>query len=251
MGREERMKRPTIASQILMLLILIVGVLIGTALVGVATWGDLETVLFFPPTGADKHLTNLQCPILISTNETGMVSVNLKNPSTYTVNPIVRATISQGSALTTEDFSSQPTMPPGGSQKLTWPVVAKEAAYRGALILVQVYVNGSYPLPSRVNTCGIVVMNLGNLKGNLVVIGALFLSLAGMLGGGVWWLRTHRSLPGQRDTPAGGIIFLVVVVILGIIACLLGLWPLGLGSFLLSILLIVILLARFGMDVRD
>jgi hypothetical protein len=72
-----------------------------------------------------------------------------------------------------------------------------------------------------------------------------------MLAGGFWWLRTHEAMPGQRDTLTGGIIFIVVAVILGLIASWFGLWMLGLGSFLLTILLIVILLARFGIDTRS
>jgi hypothetical protein len=41
------MKSPSIASRILMIFLLAIGILIGTALVGIATWGDMETVLFF------------------------------------------------------------------------------------------------------------------------------------------------------------------------------------------------------------
>ena len=241
------MKKPSIASQIIMLFLLIVGISVGTALVGIATWGDLETVLLFPPTGADKHLSNLRCPILISSNETGTVYVNYKNPTTYTASPLIRATISQGSTILMDNFTSEPTIPPGTTKKITWAVVSGEAAYRGRLILVQIYINRSYPLPSYSNTCGIVVLNLGGLKGEQMVYGALFLSLAGMLGGCIWWLGTHKTMSGHLT---GGIIFLVIIVILGLLASWFGLWMFGLGSFILTILLTIILFTRFGMDDR-
>jgi hypothetical protein len=129
--------------------------------------------------------------------------------------------------------------------------VPGEAAYRGLLILVRVLINRSYPLPSRSNTCGIVVLNLGGLTGEQVVYGGFLVSLIGMLAGSIWWLRTNKSIPGQRDTLTGGIMFIVVAVILGLIASWFGLWMFGLGSFIITILLVVILLARFGIDVRD
>jgi hypothetical protein len=245
------MKNPSIASRILIIFLLAVGILVGAALVGIATWGDLETVLFFPPSTADKGLPNLRCPILISSNETGTVYVNYSNPSTYTATPIVTVTISQGSTIITDDFTSDPTVPAGTSQKLSWAIVPKEAAYRGLLILVRVFINRSYPIPSRSNTCGVVVLNLGGLTGEQVVYGGFIISLVGMLAGSIWWLRTNKSMPGLRDTLTGGIMFIVVAVILGLIASWFGLWLLGLGSFIITILLVVILLARFGIDVRD
>jgi len=244
------MKIFSITSRILMMLLLVIGILIGTALVGIATWGDMETMLFFPPSTADKGLPNLRCPILISSNETGTVYVNHHNPSTYTTTPIITATISQGSTVITEDFTSQPVILPGTIQKLTWAVVPGEAAYRGLLILMRVYINGSYPLPSRSNTCGIVVLNLGGLTGEQVVYGSFFLSLVGMLAGSFWWLKTQKTRPGQRDSLSGGIIFIMVTIVLGLIASWFGLWMFGLGSFVITLLLIVILLARFGMDVQ-
>jgi hypothetical protein len=244
------MKIPSLVSRILMIFLLAVGFLVGTALVGIATWGDMETVFFFPPSTADKGLPNLRCPILISSNETGTVYVNYSNPSTYSTAPYVTVTITQGSTIITDDFTSHPTIPPGTTQKLSWVVVPGEAAFRGSLILVRVFINRSYPLPSRDNTCGIVVLNLGGLTGEQVVYGGFLLSLVGMLAGSIWWLRTYKSMPGQRDTLKGGILFVVVLVILGLIASWFGLWFFGLVSFLIVILLIVILLAHFGMDVR-
>lgn len=245
------MKSPSIVSRILMIVFLAIGILVGTALVGIATWGDMETVLIFPPSSADKELPNLRCPILISSNETGTVYVNYSNPSTYNATPIVVATISQGSTIITDDFTSHPTIPAGTTQKLSWAVVPAEAAYRGRLILMKVFINRSYPLPSRSSTCGIVVLNLGGLTGEQVVYGTFLLSLLGMLSGSIWWLRTNKTIPGQRDTLTGGILFIVVVVTLGLVASWFGLWAFGLGSFIITVLLVVILLARFGVDIRS
>jgi hypothetical protein len=232
-----------------MIILLAIGMLVGTALVGIATWGDLETVLLFPPPTADKELPNLRCPILISSNETGTVYVNYSNPSSYTTTPYVVITISQGSTIILDDFTSHPAIPPGTTQKLSWAVVPEEAAFRGSLILVRVFINRSYPLPSRDSTCGIVVLNLGGLTGEQVVYGSFIVSLIGMLVGTFWWLRIYKSMPGQRDTLIGGIMFIEVVVILGLIASWFGWWVFGLGSFGITVLLIVILLARFGMHV--
>jgi hypothetical protein len=232
-----------------MILLLAVGILLGTALVGLATWGDLETVLLFPPPTADKELLNLRCPILISSNETGTVYANYRNPSSYTTTPFVVITISQGSTIILDDFTSHPTIPPGTTQKLSWAVVPGEAAFRGSLILVRVFINRSYPLPSRDSTCGISVFNLGGLTGEQVVYGSFIVSLIGMLAGTFWWLRIYKSMPGQRDTLIGGIMFIEVVVILGLIASWFGWWVFGLVSFGITVLLIVILLARFGMHI--
>ena len=245
------MKNPSVIRRILIIILLAIGILVGTALVGIATWGDMETVLFFPPSTADKDLSNLRCPILISSQETGTVYVNYNNSSTFDATPIVVVTISQGSTMITDDFTSHPTVPAGTTQKLSWAVVPAEAAYRGHLILMRVLINRSYPLPSRSGTCGIVVLNLGGLSGEEVVYGGFLVSILFMLAGSIWLLSTRKSFPGQRDTLRGGVLFIVVVVILGLIASWFGLWFVGLGSFFVTLLLVVILFARFGMDVRS
>jgi hypothetical protein len=242
------MKSQSPIRKILILIILLFGVLLGIALVGIATWGDMETVLFYPASTADKDLSNLQCPIVISKTETGLVSVNIKNSSTYTVTPIIRFTVSQGSTIFTEGFTNQPSIPPNSTQKIFWQVTSNEAAYHESLILVQVFVNRSYPLPSRSNTCGITVMNLGPLTGKTVVIGSLCLSLATMLLGSSLWIRSHKTIPGHRDTLSGGLIALELIIFIGILASLFALWMVGLISFLLSVLMIVVLIARFGVE---
>lgn len=242
------MKSQSTMRKILILVILLFGVLLGIALVGIATWGDMETVLFYPASTADKELSNLQCPIIMSKTETGMVSVNIKNASMYTVTPIIRFTVSQGSTIITEDFTNQPTIPPNSTQKISWQVTSNEAAYHESLILVQVFINRSYPLPSRSSTCGITVMNLGPLTGKAVVLGSLCLSLAAMLLGSILWIRSHKTIPGHRDTLSGGLIALEAIIFIGIVASLLALWMVGLISFLISVLMIVVLIARFGVE---
>lgn len=244
------MESPSTFKKVFLLIVILVGVLLGTAVVGIATWGDMETVLVFPVSTADKDLSNLKCPILISRKETGLVSFTIKNASTYTVTPQASITLSQGSTIITENFSTKPTVLPGTNQVVAWEVNATEAAYHESLILVQVFVTRSYPLPSRSGTCGIMVMDLGPFTGKTVIVGALSLSLAAMLLGTFFWIRSHRQAPGNRDTLIGGLIVLEVIVLVGIIASLLALWMVGLISFLISVLLMVILIARFGVDIR-
>ncbi len=185
------------------LILFAAGILSGLILISLATWADQEASLFELTSAYDKNLSSLRCPLMIARDEESSISVTVKNPSTYTVNPPTTAHITSGYVLLINEFMENPSLPPGGEVFFSWPIESADAAYN-TLVLARVFVERSYPLPSRTNSCGVLVLPFGGIPGQAVSAFLVLLSLAGMTLGLV-------SLAGEARALCAGIrIFLRV-----------------------------------------
>jgi len=55
------------------------GILVSFLICGVIVWGDLEASMFTDGIVGDKNISTLRCPVIITGNETGTISVVVKN----------------------------------------------------------------------------------------------------------------------------------------------------------------------------
>ncbi len=220
------------------------GLVLGIAFASVTVWGDLEAALFHPSSSGAARLGSLACPVLITRGEAGRVSAGFKNTGTLPVNRAVRFHVSAGYVTLVREESLHVPLAPGETQRLSWPVDAADAAYRGLLILARVSTLRQSPMPAQTGSCGILVLDLPLGNGAVVTGAWLALSLAGMLGGGRLWLT---GTP-QRTGRARGTLYVMMalggVVLAGMILGLLGLWASGVLALALILLLLVTVLVQ-------
>ncbi|MBN1249248.1 MAG: hypothetical protein JXC32_16435 [Anaerolineae bacterium] len=228
------LKRPFVRT--LSLIVFAFGVLLGSMLIGVTVWGDLEATLFNPGMQEEAHLRQLRCPVMLTkAQQAGTIRVRFRNTLDRATRFFVRARISEGYLTLMREETTQVPLEPGERTRLDWQVSAEDAAF-GRIIFFRVVVSGGYPLPARQGTCGIVVLDLPALTGNQIYALGTVLSLICTIGGGAVWIAGHPHRLGSKVQIARIIVFLTVVLTIGIVVSLLGWWVIGLATLVIILL---------------
>ncbi|MFO3797226.1 MAG: hypothetical protein ACK8QZ_08090, partial [Anaerolineales bacterium] len=226
------------ARHILSLVLFSIGVLLGMLVAGGAIWGDLEASLFGIAASGGELLPGLKCPVVITTAESGVVRLSLKNPLERATEFVVRAYISSGFVTLMREEQSSVLLEPGEIKTLEWRVTAEDAAYGGRLILVRVYQFPRYPIPARDASCGILVVRTNYFKGVQILTALLIGSLLGMGGGLGLWARQSPPQTRFREQAIRVMGILGGFVLVGILFGFLGWWFLGLITIVVTLALI-------------
>jgi hypothetical protein len=224
-----------------------VGIISGLILISLATWADQEASLFELTSAYDANLPTLRCPLMIGRDEESSISVTVKNPSTFQVNPLTTAHITSGYVLLINEFQETPSLPPGGEVTFSWPIKPADAAYN-TLVLARVFVERSYPLPSRTGSCGVLVLPFGGIPGKAVSTFLFLISLAGMTLGLIFW-RGRRVLSARESGFFSGLLALAGLTIAGFLSIALSVWLIGLACVILILLISIALATRYWGDV--
>src|SRR5512137_297695 len=192
------------------LILFTAGIVCGMILIALATWADQEASLFELTSAYDTNLPTLRCPIMIARDEDSSISVTLKNPSTYPVSPLTTAHVTSGYVLLINEFNETPSIPPGGKISFAWPITPADAAYK-TLVLARVFVERSYPNPSRTGSCGVYVLPFGGIPGQAVVVLLLVLCLAGV-GLGLFFWRGKGVLSSRQSSLFAGMLALAGLI---------------------------------------
>ena len=214
-----------------------IGVIIGFLLILVGAWADMESSAYGFPRLASAGLNGMRCPILMTSGETGKVSLNVSNPTGAPISPSIKTQIS--TALLPEEFLEHIQLTPGESKRLEWRVDT-ENIDMGRFIFAKVLLFSAHPLPSQEATCGIFVIDLPG-TGRMLYSVLTILSLTGM-GWGLYRIKTSRG--GSNDISkkyVGSMTFLAIVIVLGLLLGFIGSWILSLLVLVVALLLIVIL----------
>ena len=219
------------------------GIAIGFFLGSLGVWASVEAVLFRSSISADTTLRTLSCPMVITSDEVGVVKVTVHNPLDRPLDVAIRAYISEGFVTLFREEHQRVVVEPGERQPVEWAVTADDMVWR-RLILVKVYQFGGNTLPSRQGTCGIIVVGGPFSSGNLLV-GTLFgMSTILMVAGGYLWVAGNKQLLDRKPDAQRITILLTFAVVLGMVSGVMGWWLLG----VLVIMLTILLLAQsFGM----
>ena len=134
---------------------------LGLAVSASSMWGNLEATLYTYYHG-DLNL-HLQCPFILSPNETGTIRANITNITNEEVTPTVTAEISHADTPRTAD--QMVTLNPKGSTTLTWSVDPSDVVFK-YLILVNILQLRYSDNPSRLGSCGILLFSLFGLSGS-------------------------------------------------------------------------------------
>jgi len=222
---------------ILGLLIYILAVVTGLLLIGISTWGDMEADSYGFPRRSSATLGGLNCPILLTRDEPGEISLSVANPTDIPLHPSVRTEISA-------DFDPQVLnesldLAPGESKKLEWSLQSENIVL-GSFILAHVQVYATYPIPNREKTCGILIMDLPG-SGRAIVIALTAFTLIG-LGWGLYSMSESGLLKNRAPLTWKAILFLAVLIVGGLIFSLMGSWIPSIGILVLSVLISILLL---------
>jgi hypothetical protein len=213
------------------------GILVGMLLFIFMNWAFFEASYYFGPiASADKSLTSLRCPLMLTAAESGEVSIRLANTSAMDLSISVQIEKSYFGAATL-DKADYP-LAAGATETINWAVTPDNLVF-GHLVIARVYQYHSYTLPSRSSTCGTVVVPVSGLSGLQVFIILLVSSLVGTASGWGLWLAGSRPLQMKGVIARRAMLLFTVVVLLGMLGGILGWWMLGLVCAVAGVLLTI------------
>jgi hypothetical protein len=230
------------ALRILAILLFSVGVLLGLALLFTATWADVESVFYGFDRYGNKTASSMNCPILITREESGVISASFKNTTNQSIRPTVRFQASNTSVFRTE--TTRLSLEPGQSETLRWEVTKSDVAL-DHFIFAKIFTFASYPQKDVEQTCGMLVLDLPGFTGKQLTIFTILGSLVGMAGGCGMWSLAHKPLKFRSLDAFRAMITLTATVVAGIISTLLGWWPLGILLSALSLILTGVIVGHF------
>jgi hypothetical protein len=226
-----------------------IGVVTGMVFYAGAVWSDLEASLFNSSLQGDEALNTLVCPLVISSSEKGVVKANFTNNTEKAVNIRTRTNITEGLVTLVREIETITPVEVGETEYVQWEVGPEDAAWN-RFILVRVYQFRAFQVPSRSGSCGIIVIDLFNLNGNLTVILFIALCIIGMIGGGFIWLLANRPLRRFKLETAYAMGALLIVVMGGIIASAFGHWVIGGALLIFNVLLLAAILSLLSRSAR-
>lgn len=227
--------------RILAIFLFSIGVLFGVAFFAAATFADVEAVFYGFDRFGYKSTSAFYCPVVIASDENGVVRAVFKNDNEKAIRPTVRFQTSSPSVFRTEITRLE--IGPGESESLEWEISQNDMAYRN-LVFAKIMTYASYPSPDVEQTCGILVLDLPSLTGRQATGLVIAVSLAGMiLGGGLWLVS--RPVKGRAREAWPAMLTLAVVVLAGMGSVLLAMWPAGILLAAFSLVLIGVIVGHF------
>jgi len=206
-----------------------IGILLAITLSVLAAWADYEAASYGFANRASTLLAGLNCPILMTKDESQTVSIKINNRTGGPLSPSIRTDISTSLEPVTTIESLD--LKPGESRLLKWPI-GPENIDLGQFIFVNMLVYAAHPIPDRDNTCGILVLPIrGN--GNLILILATIVSV--LCAGSGTYLLQKSDLPIKQKRPA---LFLALAILLTLTVSFMGLWMQAILLLAITILMI-------------
>lgn len=222
----------------------IAGIILGFILTSIMVWGDLEASLFTSGLRADKNLSTLKCPIVITASETGKITATLNNPTEKTLERYLIANISEGYASLVREIRTNLPIPPTEKQKVEWKIYPEDAAFEERVILFRVYINPRHPHPSLGAKCGVVRVNFQGITGNQIVASTALLAFVSVGAGAAMIELGNRGSKTRSRNTINSIYALAGTLLVAGILSYFGMWILGIGLLSVAVLLIGILVSQ-------
>ncbi len=222
-------------------LLFILGVLIGLSLSAGILWGELEVRVDspYPP----SRIMRMNCPLLLSRTESGTVEAVIVNSTTDEIWPTVKQDLNRtDSPNTTQIVPLAPT----ATQTLAWTVDGSNLLFN-RLILVNIFQEQYRDNPSRLGSCGILILSLFGLSGTQTFDLLFASSLIGILLGGGLWVYARQQLNDWSNLTQAAF-FLGALTIAALLSSIIRWWGLTLVFDFLTLLLGGTLLTEFTMS---
>ena len=218
-----------------------VGILLGLILTAWSAWGQIEAYLLVFRSG-ELDIASIRCPLMLNSNETGLVSATFDNPTAESISPTVFAVIGRIGQVRTE--TSLLTLAPGEKSLLSWKVGPGDKVF-GGLILVNIFETSQRNFLTHQGSCGIPVSFLPGFSGMQEFLFTLATSLLLLIVGATLWVIGHFPLKGVIESATNAGAALAVLVVLGLSSIFPDWWGLGLFCLFASIMLIVVIVTQF------
>lgn len=216
-----------------------IGALLGMAFFISATWADVESILYGFVKFTNHSTSAMRCPVFVTGDETGVVSVRIRNTTGRVWRPTLRVVTSNRGLMTPR--IERLSFEAGENRQVQWEL-APENVVLGRFIFVKMYLYAAYPLPDREQSCGILVLDLPGLTGSQVTLAAIVTSLVFMLDGTFLWFLANRPPRKRNADILRAMVALTVVVAGGILSVLLASWVWGTLLGVVAILLVGVML---------
>lgn len=227
------------------LLSFVIGMVVGVFLVFVATWADMESAFYGFPRLADAGLRGLNCPVLMTRDDTAMISLRLSNPTDDRVSPAVKTMIS--TSLVPEESLETIELAPGESKRLEWRVDSDNVDL-DRFIFAKTLMYSAYPLPSRETSCGIFILDLPG-SGRVLLPLLVAASLLGM-GWGLYGMNRFNAGNAWIEKNLRAMAFLGIMLVLGLVISFMGWWIQSILVLAVVVLMLFFLLGSFLMSER-
>jgi hypothetical protein len=215
----------------------VLGLFLGSFLVLVAAWADMESTVYGFERLASAGLGGFQCPLLMTPSETGTISLRVSNRTENPISPSIRTQIS--TPALPEEALENLRLAPGEWTRLSWSVGPENIDLQ-RFIFAKVLLFSAFPVPSQETTCGIFIINLPG-TGKVILPVLIVLSLAGM-GWGLYTMNALRLSHEWLRKRIGSLAFLALMVLLGLVLSFMGGWVLPLLVLVVALLVMIILL---------
>lgn len=226
------------------LIIYIIGAIAGFTLTVLTNWPDYEAAFFEAEARIDEPLKTLKCPVMITTKETGTVTISLKNTYDRTVTRTVLTKVSSTLFSVVNDLKDRVTIEPGESQEVSWIVNSENATYR-SLIMVRIYVLRNFPFPEQDASCGIFVLDTAAFTGKQILTLLAVIGAVGMGLGAFGWIKISKPLIKKKLNIARALITMILILTFAVLTGYLKMWLLGGMLLLVAVLLTITIIPMY------
>ncbi|GEM_PF-1291815 len=215
-----------------------VGVVIGLLLTVGLLWPDLEATFYNFQKIGEQPLT-VTCPVFLTQDETGVVSIKAANNAGKTIEPLVRITISNRGLFRFEE--ARLTIPAGETGTMEWTVSENDVDLR-FFVLAKVFILPEYQFESREGTCGTMLLPFSGIGGMQVFLIGSAVSLLGLVGGLLLWPAGIKPLLGRRLETLRAMQAITLAIAAGIVFGYMGNWAVAGLALIVAVLLLAAVL---------
>jgi hypothetical protein len=231
------MPKTTFRNQIISLsgaLLFFLGVVLALMLAVIAIWADYEAIFYGFDLFGNERLPEMDCPVLVTPNQPGLVTVNFTNPLDKDISLVVRANFSNPGPLQQKEMTLPLAV--GESRKVSWPVTGEQVDLR-FFIFAQVSHLPTATIRYRQSICGMTMIHVPFLSGDQLFVLWFFVAIGSLIGGFFLWCANGQPIEGKRLTFYNYMRFLGTVALLALLAGMEAWWAPGI--LLLALCLVV------------
>lgn len=231
------------------IILYITGTFFALLFAGSILWANLELPFYFDYSYAsvgseNQTQANLDCPIILTTKETGIVKTEITNNTDKPLNPVLRGEVSYLGGIA-RDIEFNPAILPGESSPISIEVNSDDIVFN-FMIFVRTFQLPTYKTPAQAGSCAMLMVPISFLSGDQVYILSLSAIFALLAAGIILWVKNNKPLRGMPRR-AFNVMITLATLLLAAIFCGLtdGLMVPGFLLLVLIVLLIMVAIVYF------
>lgn len=227
----------------LSIILYIIGVLTALIFAGSILWANFELPFYFDYSYASVGSENqtradLNCPVLLTTKETGTIRMDITNKTDKTLKPVLRGEISYLGGITRE-FEFNPTILPGESSPVEIKVNSDDIVFN-FMIMVRTFQLPTYKTPSEAGSCAIVMAPIPFFSGDQVYYITLIFIPIMFIAGISLWVKNNRPIKGLARSVLTIMVLLAILLLTAIVFGIID--GFVIPGFLLLVLIVILIM---------